>query len=119
MGDPSVTISPQEYVTLRDYVDTRLEAIDTSLGKAERSLNERLATMNEFREALRDQSGKFATRENVDFARDRLEKDMGALALRVAELEKAQANSMGRQAMLLTGVTIFLTVLSLVLKFVV
>lgn len=52
-------------IALKDYVDTRIESLCKAIDKAEETLNARLAGMNEFRETLRDQAGKFVTRDEV------------------------------------------------------
>lgn len=64
-------------LSLREYVDMRLEELDKrysnrfvsqemAIGKAEDSLRERLASMNEFRAAMNDQSKHFITRAEHD-----------------------------------------------------
>jgi hypothetical protein len=63
-------------ISLKEYIDNRfksckevrdalLEAKDTALIKAERSMEARLAGMNEFRDALKDQAGRFITRNEL------------------------------------------------------
>jgi hypothetical protein len=49
-------------VALEKYVDTRFDAIDKEVKSAKESMEHRLAGMNEFREALREQTGKYVTR---------------------------------------------------------
>ena len=53
------------YVPLKEYADARFEAICRALDKAEDTLAARLASMNEFRDQLKDQAAKFITREEV------------------------------------------------------
>jgi len=73
----------REIVSLRDYFDGRLLELDKrieqqhvstqrALDKAEQALGRRLDGMNEFRDALRDQSNQMATREQLDRVRDRV-----------------------------------------------
>jgi hypothetical protein len=87
-------------IPLRDYIERRLEDLDrryeqrftdsqSAITKAERAINDRLAGMNEFRDALKDQSSRMATRL-----------EMEALAERVAELRRAKAHVDGRLVML-------------------
>lgn len=100
-----------EPVSLRDYVDRRLADMDqhynalfrlneTSVSKAERTMNERLNSMNEFRDALKDQANRMATRtevEKVDQA--------------VQDLQRAKANLDGRLVAFSAGVSILMTLL--------
>lgn len=71
-------MTPSE-ISLRDYMERlftehakeheflRREQvlIQTALNKAEQSMNERLAGMNEFRAALNDQKNSFATKDMI------------------------------------------------------
>ena len=52
-------------VSIKDYIDARLEAVARGVDKAEATLAVRLTHMNEFREQLKDQSNRFITREEV------------------------------------------------------
>jgi len=87
-------------IPLRDYIERRLEDLDrryeqrfsdglAAIQKAEDAINARLAGMNEFRDALKDQSGKMATRLELE-----------TLANTVAELRRAKAHLDGRLVML-------------------
>jgi len=53
-------------VTLREYLESRLEATEDALGLARLELERRLASMNEFRDQLREQAAHFVTREALD-----------------------------------------------------
>jgi hypothetical protein len=75
--------SRRDIVSLRDYFDGRLLELDKrfdqqhvstqrALDKAEQALSRRLDGMNEFRDALKDQSNQMATREQLDRIRDRV-----------------------------------------------
>ncbi len=87
-------------VALRDYFEKRLEDLDrriterfassdSAVAKAERTMNERLNSMNEFRDALKDQSSRMATRVEVD-----------KIDEQVRELQRAKANLDGRLVIL-------------------
>jgi hypothetical protein len=73
----------REIVSVRDYFERRLEDLDRrfvqqheatqrALDKAEQALGRRLDGMNEFRDALKDQSNRMATQEQLDRVRDRV-----------------------------------------------
>jgi hypothetical protein len=114
-----MTTPTNSHVSLRDYVDTRLDALDLAVNKAEQQLRERLAGMNEFRYAIRDQSRQFATKETMDVLTANIERQIATLSARVWELEKKQANAEGRSWMLFALLGLFLTALSIVLRFVI
>lgn len=52
-------------VSWRDYVDLRFLENQRAIDKAERTMNSRLESMNEFRDTLKDQASKFITREET------------------------------------------------------
>ena len=103
-------------VDWKTYVDTRLTATETAVNKAEEQLRQRLEGMNEFRGQLKDQAATLATREALDLTRDRLRQDLERLTERLGAVEKVQANQAGRSWMLITGLGIGLTILSLALR---
>ena len=83
-------------VALKEYLDQRLDDFriqvldrfrlaDDAVAKAERTMNERLNSMNEFRDALRDQSNRMATRSEVE-----------KIDEAVRDLQRAKANLDGR-----------------------
>jgi hypothetical protein len=47
-------------------IKTRLDYVERGIEKTELALNKRLEGMNEFREALKDQSSKFITRQEME-----------------------------------------------------
>ena len=104
-------------VTWRDYVDARLRAIEVAVEKAELLLKERLLTMNEVREQLRDQAATFATRESVELVRGQQVRQIDALSNRIGELEKGRANDQGRSVMLWAVMGVALTALNIGLRF--
>jgi hypothetical protein len=74
---------PSDDITLRDYFEQRINDLerrimerfqqnDTAISKAERAMNTRLDAMNEFREALRDSTGRMITRPEHDTLEARL-----------------------------------------------
>jgi hypothetical protein len=84
----------QDGVSLREYVDFRLEATQTAIDKSEKILNVRLENMNEFRDALKDQSSNFLTKEAYDAKHTVLQNQVDDLRLSKATLEgKASATS--------------------------
>ena len=108
-------ISLREYLErmimdLRSHLDQRFENAQTAINKAERTMNERLASMNEFRDTLRDQAAKFATLLQVDDKLHGVEKSEEAIEKRLTELERWKNNMQGRMWAIpvLVGVFVFL-----------
>jgi Flp pilus assembly protein TadB len=71
--NPATSVS---WEFIKEYIDDRfrfcretrdviLEAKDLALVKAEKSMETRLAGMNEFRDTLKDQAGRFITRNEL------------------------------------------------------
>ena len=106
-------------IPLRDYVDSRVLALETAMEKAESQLRDRLAGMNEFRRALDDQNATFVTKAMMDADKADRDRRIGELAVRIWALEKTQANAAGRTWMAYTLLGLFLTGLALVLRFLV
>jgi predicted transcriptional regulator len=85
-------------VPLKEYLEKRLdemscrikqrfEEVDANVAKAEQQLNHRLEGMNEFRESLRDQSSRFMTRMEYEYAHKGLDEKVRAMELAKATLE--------------------------------
>lgn len=53
-------------ISLRDYFDSQIKDVKSSIGVAYASMEKRLEGMNEFRDTLRDQASKFITREEYE-----------------------------------------------------
>ena len=79
MTPPRTTFTQADGVTLKEYVDTRLAALEKATELAANALRERLATMNEFRDTLRDQAGQFVTRKELDLKLNGLAKETAEL----------------------------------------
>lgn len=75
-----------EYVTLRDYIDTRIDAIEKAISVAYRSMESRLEGMNEFRNTLKDQNLSFITKAEYQLAHDRLVEEIKTTRDQIARL---------------------------------
>jgi len=64
-GKGRTSFNAQDGVTLREYFEARLSAVEQASNLAACALEKRLGSMNEFRDTLRDQASKFVTREEV------------------------------------------------------
>jgi len=64
-----------------------LEASEKAIDKAEHASNARFASVNEFRQTLTDQAGRFVSREEIAAQMAALAKDIGVNASRVDRIE--------------------------------
>ena len=72
MVEGTANFTQRDGVTLRDYVDSRLAAMEKATTVAYTSMNERLATMNEFRQSMQDMRGETVSRAEFNQMRERL-----------------------------------------------
>lgn len=87
-------VALKEHLELRiaaqhDYFAAKLAAIEKADELASRRLDERLATMNEFREAMGDLSGRMVTREELALQMERARAD-------IADLKKSRDQAAGK-----------------------
>ena len=75
----------REIVSLRDYLEKRIDYVERASDLASRTLEKRLEGMNEFRGQLKDQASKLTTRIETS-----------ALEKRVQDLELAKAEMDGK-----------------------
>jgi hypothetical protein len=79
----------QEIVAEKELTAERFKARDLAVDKALAEQNARLNGMNEFRQALQDQSAQMLTRTNFELVNS-------AMVDRLTKLETSQANWIGR-----------------------
>ena len=107
-------------IKLRDYVDEKVrgvylfskgkyQTIDKSTKLAADSLEKRLETMNEFREALKDQQTRFVTREEFGLIRDRLSED-------IRILREAKANTEGKASQTSVYISYLIAIIALAIS---
>jgi len=73
-------------ISLKEYMESRLEAMNKAVYVANAVMEKRLDSMNEFRESLRDATQTYATKNEVDLKLDSLyknKKDSLALLLSI------------------------------------
>ena len=85
-----------EFVSLKEYLESRIHAVEKGIDVANHSMQKRLDGMNEFREALKDQSARHITRDEVNIKFAAVEAQLKSLQYFKAALEgkasQAQAN---------------------------
>ena len=72
MTTPRRNFTAADGVSLKEYFDTRLDAVQMSTDLAARSLESRLSQMNEIREAMREQAARSPSRDEVSILIDKL-----------------------------------------------
>ena len=87
-------------INLKEYLESKLAALQAEVNKSEALLNRRLETMNEFRNALKDQSATMATREQVEMHTRLAEEKIDKLEIRLRNLENAKSYTIGWAAAL-------------------
>ena len=104
-------------VPLRDYFESRLHAIEKGIELADSKMQMRLQSMNEFRDALKDQAAEFVTDSEVCAKFDAIENRIKTLEISRAELSgKAnQSTAMWAFGMGIAGMLISL--IGLISKF--
>lgn len=103
---------------LTETVALRFLENQRAISKAEDSMTTRLEGMNEFREQLREQSTKFALREEVNRRFDEVVEDIKNLELSKATLEGKASQVSVNLAMVFSGTGLILATVSIILRFV-
>lgn len=112
----SLSVNMKDYVDVnialvREYIKAEMFSLRGSVDKSETQLQHRLATMNEFREALRDQASKFTTRTEVELMLSTVQQSIkerrteetttfDGLEARLRKQEEFRANFEGRMLVL-------------------
>ena len=110
---PSPRPTAADIVSLRDYFDTTMEARDKTLEVALRNLDHRLGQMNEFRNALRDQSLTFLTKAEYNTFKENLEADIRSLRESRAMLEGKADQKQVTTAVIISIIGLAVAVISL------
>lgn len=116
-------------ITLKEYVDLRFDQSQMALILAERTLKTHLDQLNEFKEALQQQTNNYATKNELDLKLDRWISEYRtaheAVCRDIENLEKFQtvietkaSQSQVNIALLISVVGTIIAILGLVTKFV-
>lgn len=127
-------------VSLRDYVDMRINDLQTQLelhiaaiqqqldrrivdanhatDLARQQMDKRLEGMNEFRQQLSEQANRLITREEVQAKQDAYIPAINENQRRLSLLETTQANMQGRMWAIGVGFTIITVVINIALHFI-
>ena len=112
-------VTLKEYIDLRidtlcNYTEVKLDAIDKATTLASDNMGDRLASMNEFRAQLKDQSATFIPRNEYLMAHDRLIADVAQLKEFRAELKGKASQQSVTIAYILTAFSITTAILGLI-----
>ena len=111
-----MTEETRTIVSLRDYVDVRLNAIEKAHELSCAATDKRLAVMNNFREALQDQTAQMATRSELDIAESKLELQLRPLQDFKIALEAKASQQSVNVALLLSLAGLLLAIVNLLKK---
>lgn len=110
MSDVSLKEHIEKQIAWIDrYFEKRLEAMHVAVGKAEEQLGKRLEGMNEFRDTLRDQASRLATKDEFYIRGNETDR-------RIKELEISKARLEGRSAIISVVVSVFISGLVIVIS---
>ena len=110
-------MTKSEAVTLRDYVDMRLSEQEKARCAAQQAMELRLENMNEFRNQLREQAGKFFTKEEHNAFMKATDADIRTLRDFMKTMEGKANQSSVNVAYIISGFSLLLTIISLVKEF--
>ena len=103
-------------ITLREYFDIRLTALERGIEQARQSMEKRLDGMNEFRNALKDQSSKSPSRIEVETKIDALEKEIKTLNSFMDTVSGKASQSSVTTAQIIGYVSLGVALISLTLR---
>ena len=95
-------------VSLKEHVESRLVALEKATDLAARTLEKRLEGMNEFREALKNQTSLFVTRTEIDIQLSKINDD-------IRELRESKAMLEGKASQLYVTITLVVALLGLII----
>jgi hypothetical protein len=98
--------------------DREHEFMLASLSKSDAVLEKRLEGMNEFREALKDQSASFVTRDVADIQHSAFTKRIDDIIDRVGAAERWESGINGRTIGVSAAVGIAVVIFTIIMKFI-
>jgi hypothetical protein len=113
-----------EYVTLKEYIDTRLDAMEQATILSRQVMDARLTSLNEIRDALRDRDTTFISKVEFNAIIARIEVGVSNLQEDARSLRESRANLEGKadqsdvmKVLVLAIIGILLSVIGLILGF--
>ena len=101
-------------ITLKQYIDSRVDALEKQAEMRADSLEKRLDGMNEIRGTMKDQASKFVDRSELSSFKETVDKDLRLLRESRAELQgKAEQASVNISLALAAGSLIISLVIAI------
>ncbi len=104
-----------EYVSLKEYFDTQLLLRDNATKLAKESMEYRLDSMNEFREALRDATNNQVSKVEFNTWQSRIEEDIRSLRESRSLLEGKATQASVTIVTILTVISLLISIISIIL----
>jgi hypothetical protein len=105
-----------EFVSLKEYLESRISAVEKSIEVANCAMQKRLEGMNEFRDTLKDQAARFVTRDEMDIKLSSLNEQLKSLNYFKASLEGKASQTQANIILLISIVGLALSVANLLSK---
>jgi predicted nuclease with TOPRIM domain len=102
-----------DFVSLREYLESRIAAVEKGIEVANRSMQERLQGMNEFRDTLKDQAGRFVTRDELDSKMNNVNEQLKGLQYFKAQLEGKASQTQANIILLISIVSLAVSIVGL------
>lgn len=103
-------------VSLREYMESRIGAVEKSIEIANVTMQERLAGMNEFRDTLKDQAGRFVMRDELEVKLDTIHQQLKDLQLHRATMDGKASQTQATIILVIALVGLVLSTANLFLK---
>ena len=104
-------------VTLKEYIESRLDATEKATELAAKLLDTRLESMNEFRAAMRDQINQFVMRSECGIRKQSVDNDIRILREYKAALEGKASHLYVSITLIIALLSLFVGVIGLLIKF--
>ena len=116
MVEKSGPFNAADGVSLKEYFDTRLAALEKATCVASTAMERRLEGMNEFRDTLTDQASRFITRGEMALQLASLSAEIKSLASYRDKMEGKASQSSVNIAYAFTAVGILISLISLLTR---
>lgn len=104
-----------EFISLRDYMESKFVALEKALDLAYRQMETRLEGMNEFRQSLRDQSQTFVIRSEFGVFKEKVDLDLNNICKEIKDLQLSRAELSGKATQNSVNNTMIIAIIGLVI----
>ena len=103
-----MTTNDNDEVSLKEYIDIKINSMERAVDVASQGMNKRLEGMNEFRQQLKDQTNTFLTRNEYETKHT-------LLADKISDLRESRAEMAGKASQKSVNITLLISILGLVI----